>query len=141
MRRQGYRIINYIDDYVRVATPDVTHDAYTYLYQLLQKLGFSISAKKLTPPGTQATCLGVMFDSVKGTISIPPEKLQQILRNVTEWVGRKRCTKRQLQSLLGQLLYVHKCIKPARIFLNRMLDLLRQNYDATSINLTPDFRP
>ena len=139
MRRQGYRIINYIDDYVGVATPDVARDAYAYLYQLLQKLGFSISAKKLTPPSTQATCLGVMFDSTKGTISIPPEKLQQILRNVTDWVGRKRCTKRQLQSLLGQLLYIHKCVKPARVFLNRMLDLLRQNYDATCIKLTPDF--
>ena len=73
-----------------------------------------------------------MFDSVKGTISIPSEKLQQIL-HVTQWLGRK------LQSLLGQLLYIHECVKPARVFLNRMLHLLHQNYDATFIQLTPEF--
>ena len=139
MRQQGFRIINYCDDYVGVATPDVARNAYAFLYKLLQDLGFNISAKKLVPPSTQATCLGVRFDSIAGTISIPPDKLDQILRNVTEWRGRKKCTKRQLQSLLGQLLYIHKCVKPFRAFLNRMLDLLRQNYDANSIQLTQDF--
>ena len=35
-------------------------------------------------------------------------------------------TKRELQSLLGRLLYVSKVIQPARGFLNRMLQTLRQ---------------
>ena len=139
MTRQGFRIINYCDDYVRVATLDVAPDAYASFYKLLQDLGFNISSKKLVPPSTQATCLGVMFDTIAGTISIPPDKLHQILRNITKWCGRKKCNKRQLQSLLGQLLYIQKCVKPSRAFLNRMLDLLCQNYDANSIQLTPDF--
>ena len=35
---------------------------------------------------------------------------------------------------------MHKCVRPARAFLNRMLDLLRQNYDAPTIRLTQAFR-
>ena len=37
IRASGYRIINYIDDYVGVAMPDVTHDAYAYLHKLTSK--------------------------------------------------------------------------------------------------------
>ena len=38
-------------------------------------------------------------------------------------------TKRELQSLLGRLLYVSKVIQPARGFLNCMLQTLRQMQD------------
>ena len=34
-------------------------------------------------------------------------------------------TRRQLQSLIGSLIYVHKCVKPARLFVNRLLEVLR----------------
>ena len=49
-------------------------------------------------------------------------------------------SKHQLQSILGLLLYVHKCVKPARIFLNRMLDLLRSCHGRQKIRLTSDFK-
>ena len=71
-----------------------------------------ISEKKLVEPGTRVMCLGVLIDSVQGTISIPEEKLQQVNKAVHEWLGKNLCTKRQLQSILGLLLYVHKCVKP-----------------------------
>ena len=88
----------------------------------------------------QAVCLGILIDMVSGMLSIPDEKLHQIKSSVIEWQQKDRCTKRQLQSLLGQLLYVHKCVRLARVFLNRMLELLRQNYDASSIKLTQPIR-
>ena len=59
---------------------------------------------------------------------------------VNQWSDKKFCSKRQLQSLLGYLLYIHKCVKPSRTFLNRMLCLLRDNYDKKTITLTPDFK-
>ena len=42
--------------------------------------------------------------------------------------------------MLGNLLYIHKCVKPACIFVNHMLQLLRDNYDKNAITLTHDFR-
>ena len=57
-----------------------------------------------------------------------------------QWVTKETCTKRQLQSLLGLLLYVNKCVKPARAFLNNMLALLRSGHATQKIHLTSDFR-
>ena len=84
--------------------------------------------------------LGIVFDTEKGEISIPGEKMTQIIKNVESWKSRSYCNQRQLQSLLGHLLYVHKCVKPAHYFVNRMLDLLRNNYDQEKIQITQDFK-
>jgi hypothetical protein len=37
----------------------------------------------------------------------------------------KFITKNGLQALIGSLIYIHKAVKPARIFVNRILNLLR----------------
>ena len=99
-----------------------------------------ISETKLVEPGTRVVCLGVLIDSIQGTISIPEEKLQQVNKSVHEWLSKNVCTKRQLQSILGLLLYVHKCVKPACVFLNHMLELLRASHNTQRIVLTPDFK-
>ena len=52
---------------------------------------------------------------------------------------REWSQKNELQSLLGLLLYITKCVKSARYFLNRMLQLLRDNTDNSHICLTSDF--
>ena len=93
----------------------------------------------MVPPSTSAVCLGVEINTEKGSISIPQAKLRQICDTVSEWKNRKFCTKRQLQSLLGHLLYIHKCVKPARFFLNRMLQLLRKYHGQARIHLNPEF--
>ena len=48
-------------------------------------------------------------------------------------------SKNEFQSLLCLLLYITKCVKPARYFLNRMLQLFRDNTDNSHICLTSDF--
>ena len=59
-------------------------------------------------------CLGILFDTMNRTRSIPPEKLQEIITLCNN-----------MQSLLGSLLYVSKCVKPVTFFLNHMLQVLR----------------
>jgi hypothetical protein len=45
----------------------------------------------------------------------------------------KFITKNQLQALIGSLIFLHKAIKPARTFVNRILALLRKMGTATKI--------
>ena len=66
----------------------------------------------------------VIIDTIEGTLSIPPDKLCDVTDAEREWLTKEFATKRQLQSILGLLLYKHKCVKPARVFLNSKLDLL-----------------
>ena len=140
MRQKGFTMLDYIDDYVGVGVPSVVHASYVALLELMSRLGLTVSQKKLVAPATQVTCLGVLIDTVKGTVSIPPEKLDQINATVRQWLSKSVVSKHQLQSLLGLLLYVHKCVKPARIFVNRMLELLRSSHASQRITLTTDFK-
>ena len=56
-----------------------------------------------------------------------------------EWQNKKYCSKRELQSLLGSLLYASKCVRPARTFLNRMLQFLKSMEGNSSTRLTAEF--
>ena len=140
MRQEGHSIWNYIDDFLCVSLPSKIGQTFTRLQDLLTELGLTISAKKLVPPGTKVICLGIQVDTENLSISIPSEKLETIKYMCQNWVKKSFCTKRELQSLLGSLLYVAKCIKYARFFLNRMLTLLRENAAEKRIRVTEEFK-
>ena len=140
MTQEGHSIWNYIDDFLCVSLPSKIDKTFNRLQELLAELGLSVSAKKLVPPSTRVTCLGIQVDTKNLSISIPIEKLQVIKCICKNWVQRTVCSKRELQSLLGSLLYVAKCVKYARYFLNRMLTLLRENNQERRISITEEFR-
>ena len=61
------------------------------------------------------------------------------IQSCHEWHIKRFCSKRQLQSLLGSLLYICKCVKPARVFLNCMLTRLGDNANNDTIFLSKEF--
>ena len=140
MNKNGHNaLINYIDDLIYRGLPSNIGYSYNFLLDLLQDLGLDISVKKLCPPSTKVICLGIMFDTVNRSISIPDNKLQEIGQTCNAWSDKTIATKNELQSLLGLLLYITKCVRPARYFLNRMLKLLRDNHNNQNICLTDEF--
>ena len=140
MHREGFDIVNYVDDFVGVDVPSIARHSYDRLYDILSDLGLDVSIKKLVAPGTKVTCLGLDIDTVEKTIAIPEDKMRCIKAMLQEWKSKAFASRQQLQSLLGNLLYIHKCVKLAHTFVNRMLQLLRDNYDKNYISLTHDFR-
>ena len=71
-------LLNYIDDLIYIGLLSKIHDSYAFLLSLLQDLGLQVSTKKLVPPSTEVVCLGILINTIHKTISIPPEKLQEI---------------------------------------------------------------
>ena len=132
-------MLNYIDDLIYIGLPSNITASCEFLIQLLQELGLEISQNKLVAPSTSVVCLGILVDSVNRTISIPEGKLAEIQKLCNSWKDKKSCTKNRLQSLLGSLLYITKCVRPARFFLNRMLQVLRDNHINKYICLTKEF--
>ena len=104
MKRHIYDVINYIDDFLGFGMPSVACALFDTLRDVMHQLGLTINDKKLVYPATQAVYLGVMVDTIEGTVSIPQEKLQNVTNMVTEWALKTHCNKRELQSLLGSLL-------------------------------------
>jgi hypothetical protein len=49
------------------------------------------------------------------------------------YLHKKFITKNKLQALIGSLMFLHKAIKPARVFVNRILALLREMGEAAKV--------
>ena len=139
MTSQGHDVINYIDDVIGFGTTSTADKSFKLLKNTLETLGFEISMTKLIQPSTRVTCLGVEVDTKNFTVAVPQEKLEKILATCQEWQHRETCNKKELQSLLGSLLYISKCVKNSRIFLNRMLDTLRCHNNTDKIALDISF--
>ncbi len=107
---------------------------------LLKKLRLPISISKLFEPAQCIPCLGIDIDINKGTLSIPTEKLDEIQNICNKWLNVSKATKNQLQSLVGSLIYVHKCVRPARLFINRILAVLRAAPDKGKVILGHGFK-
>ena len=118
--------IFYVDDLIGCGLPHRAIADFNYLLTMLEDLHFPVSAKKLVQPCEECNCLGVFVNARKATISIPEGKAKEILERCTNVLNSKKITKCNLQSLIGSLMYVHKCVKPTRFFTNRLLNGLRQ---------------
>ena len=122
---EGHHTLSYLDDFIGVATSDIAWQAYDYCGHLLAKLGLEESLSKACPPATIQTCLGVQFDTVQMTLSYTPTRLTEIETLLVSWSTQKSATKSELQSLVGKLSFISKCVQQSRLFLSRILALLR----------------
>jgi hypothetical protein len=95
------------------------------LHGLLKDLGLEESLKKEYKPSTSMPFLGVIFDTVRLEMSIPPEKLSEVQEEVSLWQRRTKVTKKTLQQLLGKLMWVSKCVRFSRPFMGRLLGQLK----------------
>ena len=131
------RLYNYIDDLCGLGDMD----AFQCVLNVLQALGLPIAKHKLQPPSTRVTWLGIEIDTDHMEIKLPSDRLEEILTLVRQWRQKKSCSLHELQKLLGKLHYVGRCCKPARLFVNRILDTLRGAHGMPSelIPLGPDF--
>ena len=56
------------------------------------------------------------------------------------WLHKEYETKQQIQSLAGKLNHIGLCVRPARRFMSRILQALRDIKDGPHIKLTQDFK-
>ena len=84
------------------------------------------------PPSTQMVFIGILFDSETLTLSVTPERLHEIKMLVQEWLQYENATLKQHKSSIGKPNFVAHCVKPARIFISRLLNWLRQIQDTES---------
>ena len=121
-----YNSLNYSDDIGGCETTKARAlESYNALKSLFMILGLVESTAKAHPPSTQMPYLGVSFDTINMTMSIPPEKLEELREELGFWLRKKVASKKMLQSLLGKLFWVSRCVKFSRGFMGRLLGHLR----------------
>ncbi len=128
----GHNGTSYLDDLIGVAKPQDGTQGYNHLGELLSELGLLENTGKACPPATIQTVLGVQIDTVNMTISVTEERLEETINLLKSWSKKRSASKTELQSLIGKLVFITKCVRQSRLFLNRMLNLLR--------SMTPDVK-
>ena len=140
--RVGCNVLSYLDDFMGISAPRSAFDDYALTGSLLQALGLHESSHKACPPSTRITCLGVLFDTINFTMSVTPDRLLELQTDLLPtWITKKSATKTELQSLIGKLAFVSKCVRPGRLFLTRILDTLRSlRRNHHRVKLSAEFR-
>jgi len=125
LSQAGCLVLSYLDDFMGISALGTADQHYALSGSLLQALGLQETPQKACPPSTQVTCLGVLFDTTNFTMSVTPARLQE-LQDVLlpPWLTKKSTTKTELQSLIGKLAFVCKCVRPGHLFLSRILNTL-----------------
>ena len=124
-RQMEFFLLNYMDDFVGAELKDKIWEAYRALSQLLQELRVDTAAEKVVPPTTRLEFLGITFDSNKMTMEISSQKLEEINKEIGSWLLRTSALRREVESLIGKLQFVAKCVKAGRIFLSRLINWIR----------------
>jgi hypothetical protein len=122
--QMGYNLINYVDDLGVCVRQDQASQAYEALGNLLDKLGVKEAVDKACTPSKSMEFLGVLFDVSTMTMSVTPDRLVEIVTLIDQWLNKKKATKCQLQSLIGKLQFVAKCVRAGRVFISRLLQIL-----------------
>ena len=121
--KHGYKGASYLDDLIGVSHPAIGSEAYNDLGKILCDLGLEENIPKACPPSVVQTVLGVVIDTNNMTISVTTERLDEIQNLLVKWRKKRVCRKKDLQSLIGKLCFVCKCVRQSRIFLNRLLEV------------------
>lgn len=59
------------------------------------------------------------------SLSLPADKIAEVQACVDKALGCWTLSKKHMQSLLGKLVHVGKCVRPARLFMSILLEALR----------------
>ena len=136
--QHNYRLqwlIHYLDDYLIVGAPD-SHSCDEHLQTFLRVcehlqtflrvctlLGIPVATDKVDGPATVLSFLGLELDSVLQQIRLPPNKLEEILAELTKWQSRNKTSKRKLLSLIGKLAFAARSVPAGRFFIRHLITL------------------
>ena len=126
--RGASHIFHYVDDFVVVGPPESVKCSsdLELLLQTCADLGVEVAEDKTEGPSTCLTVLGIELDSVAMELRLPQEKLTRLRDALTSWRGRRSGIRKDLESLVGLLQHASQVVRPGRIFLRRLYNLLAQ---------------
>ena len=143
--QRGFVSRPYLDDFGGAeASRGRAETALQTLQDVMSELGVCEAKHKICRPSQRMIWLGLWYDTIAMTVSIPEAKLSEIMQVLREWESKKRASQREMQQLLGLLQFVASVSPATRIFTNRMLANLRempkQGTESLSLGFKSDLR-
>ena len=133
-------LLHYLDDFHTLGPPVCQRNLDTCVC-LFAEWGIPLHPEKLEGPSTCLTVLGIELDSIALQAHLPKDKFDRIAAHLESWSLKRYCTRKELESLLGNLQHACKVIPQGRTFLRRMINLLSAfRRDDHPIRLNRDFQ-
>ena len=133
-----FQALVYMDDFGGCEEGETATIAFNALGRLLRELGIRESADKACPPSTTMRFLGVEFDTNAMCMRIDEDKRLEIQSLTLTWSRKTVASKQELQSILGKLIWVSKCVRFSRCFVSRLISLLKTLKFQTQKTTIPD---
>ena len=118
-------LLHYLNDFFTAGSTSSVESSNNFqaMLSLCKNINALIKTLKIEGPSTQLTFLGIVIDTNSMTAGISPECKQDLLSSIQFIWKKRKCTKHQLLSLVGQLSFACKVIPAGRIFLRHLIDL------------------
>ena len=129
MQKHGIQYaIHYLDDFLFVGRPESPQcaEALDTALRICRWLGVPVASQKIEGPCKQLTFLGIEIDTNSMQLRLPLAKLLALRQEIQKWQRRRRCKKRELESLIGSLNHAASVVGPGRTFLRGLIDALPQ---------------
>ena len=136
-------LLHYLDDFFTLGPAGalVCSNSLSAIQRASLDIGIPLAPDKCDGPTTCITFLGIELNSMDMTARLPQDKLSELQTIITSWVGKKFCTRKELESLVGKLSHACAVVDLGRTFLQRLINLLRgSNQRQKFIRLTKQAR-
>ena len=110
---------------------DICKNSIQTITSLFSRLGVPLAPEKVEGPTNVLTYLGIVIDTNLMELRLPEDKLSALVDLLSAWQIKRKCTRRELLSLIGKLSFASKIIPSGRTFLRRLIHLSKS---VTSLN-------
>ena len=115
--------IHLLDDFLSVEAPKDKGKALSNMIYVFNLLGIPINFDKVEGPSTCIEFLGITLDTVAMESRLSMSKINELVKKLSLFQGRKKCTQKEMLSLVGSLSFACKVVRAGRSFLAKMIHL------------------
>ena len=126
IQREHAIFLHYLDNLLFFGRPgtDELQGVAAVVMSTFTDLGIPVATHKTEGLAACVTFLGIQIDTMAGQLRLPDDKLTRLTQTVELWQTKRACTRRELESLLGNLSYAASVVRPGRVFLRSLFTLL-----------------
>ena len=117
-----------LDDFFQITAgprPEAAKLSMCSFMALLEIIGIEAAPDKTFSPRTRLTIFGLQIDTIAMEISLPAERLAGLKMLLNHWEDKDEYTKREIQSLVGVLVFCSYGIRWGRAFIHRLIKAIR----------------
>ena len=119
-------IWHYLDDFFGGSgNYDVAMQQFKLVISWMDRLGIPTAPDKVSPPNTVQKILGYLYSTkITPTVSIPTAKITKTLKQINVMLRRKTATRKELECLVGLLMWISVVVFPGKAFVRRLEQVL-----------------